>query len=247
MCRLLGFVSLDEKSVIEAAGPGFEEFAQLSARHKDGWGIATCNSLAHPTLLVEPTVAKESKAFDQATHALKTTGALVHLRRATGDLAVKEGNTHPFSYGEFSFIHNGALDPINAIDGFVDPKFFVLRRGETDSESYFLLIITEIEKFGVEGGIKSALEIIRKYSRYSSVNAMFLTPSELYVICEHYDERRPSDEETGYYDLFYKKDGSEFLVASSGWDQEGWTQLPNHNLLKVDRQTLEVTITPLHS
>ena len=246
MCRLMGFVSTEEKSLVEAAGKEFTEFAALSARHGDGWGIATCNAQEHVDLLIEPTRAMESKAFDKASHELKSNGALLHLRWATGKLAINEGNTHPFTYRDYSFTHNGALIPADAIDSFIEPKYTVLRRGETDSESYFYLIITEIEKYGVERGIQSAVEIIRKNCVYSSINAMFLTPTEFFVINEHNNERIPQGQSPDYYDLFYRTDGNEVLVASSGWTQTGWKELPNHSLLKVDRSNLALKVSDLN-
>jgi len=246
MCRLMGFVSTNEQTLVEAAGKEFAEFAALSARHGDGWGIATCNVEEHPNLLLEPTRAKESKAFDQASHNLKSSGALLHLRWATGNLAINEGNTHPFAYRDYSFMHNGALIPPESIDAFIDPKYVALRRGETDSESYFYLIVTEIVKFGVERGIRSAVNIIRKNAIYSSINCMFLTPTEFYVVCEHNDERIPKGELPGYYDLFYRVDGHEVLVASSGWTQTGWQELPNHKIMRVDRTSLEIEISDIN-
>ena len=243
----MGFVSVQEQTLVEAAGEEFSEFAALSARHGDGWGIASCNEHAHPQLLVEPTRAKESKAFDQASHNLKTNGALLHLRWATGSLAINEGNTHPFTYRDYSFMHNGALIPPESIDAFIEPKFLALKRGETDSESYFYLIVTEIEKYGVEQGIRSAIKIIRANAVYSSINCMFLTPTEFYVVNEHNFEKRPEGEPANYYDLFYRNDGKEVLVASSGWTQTGWEELPNHSLMKVDRATLTIEVTGLNA
>ena len=245
MCRLMGFVSVQEQTLVEAAGEEFAEFAALSARHGDGWGIAACNQQEHPQLLIEPTRATESKAFDQAAHNLKTNGALLHLRWATGNLAINAGNTHPFTYRDYSFMHNGALIPPESIDSFIEPKFAALKRGQTDSESYFYLIVTEIEKFGVEQGIRSAINIIRANAVYSSINCMFLTPTEFYIVNEHNDERIPHGELPGYYDLFYRNDGKEVLVASSGWTQTGWEELRNHKLMKVDRATLSIEISDL--
>ena len=247
MCRLMGFVSMQEQTLVEAAGEEFAEFAALSARHGDGWGIASCNEQEHPQLLLEPTRAKESKAFDQASHNLKTNGALLHLRWATGSLAVNEGNTHPFAYRDYSFMHNGALTPPDAIDSFIDPKFAPSKRGETDSESYFYLIVTEIEKYGIENGILSAIKIIQSNADYSSINCMFLTPTEFFVVNEHHDEKIPKGEPSDYYDLFYRNDGKEVLVASSGWTQTGWEELPNHSLMKVDRATLSIEVIGLNA
>jgi predicted glutamine amidotransferase len=241
----MGFVSLTEKSLVEAAGPSFPKFVALSGHHGDGWGIATCESGAHPTLLLEPTRAKESHAFKQAAHNLKADGTLLHFRWATGNLAIKEGNTHPFTEGDLSFIHNGALIPPDSINHLIDPQYLTQRRGETDSESYFFLILTEAKKFGLEAGIRSAIDLIRENSDFSSLNAMLLTPTEFFIINEHNFEKRPKGEPLDYYDLAYLMSGSEILVASSGWDQSGWEVLPNHRLMVVDRTTLYLSISEL--
>ena len=246
MCRLMGFVSTNEMTLVEAAGAEFTEFAALSARHGDGWGIATCNSDQSPELLLEPTRAKESAAFDHASRNLKSNGALLHLRWATGSLSINEGNTHPFAYQDYSFMHNGALDAPASIEKLVDSKYLVLRRGQTDSEIYFYLIVQQIEKHGDVEGIRSAIDLIRKNSPYSSINCMILTPSELYVVNEHHDERKPISEPADYYDLYYRNDGKEVLVASSGWTQVGWQELPNHSLMKVDRASLAIAIIDLN-
>jgi hypothetical protein len=35
------------------------------------------------------------------------------------------------------------------------------------------------------------------------------------------------------------------VVASSGWDQAGWINLPNHHVLVVDRATLNQQVLAL--
>jgi hypothetical protein len=35
------------------------------------------------------------------------------------------------------------------------------------------------------------------------------------------------------------------LVASTGWNQPGWTVLPNHFMLVIDRDSFAVEVVPL--
>jgi hypothetical protein len=65
------------------------------------------------------------------------------------------------------------------------------------------------------------------------------------VVNEHHNERIPSTEPADYYDLFYRNDGKEVLVASSGWTQTDWKELPNHSIMKIDRTSLAITIIDL--
>ena len=239
----MGYVSTEEKSLAEIAGSSFDEFAALSSKHCDGWGIASENSRTETIeLAVEPTQADHSDKFKELTHGLKSDGALLHLRWATSGLSVKEGNTHPFIYGKYSFIHNGGVVPADSLDPYVDPALLELARGETDSEKYFYLIITEIEKHGEVAGILSALNIIKTNLYSSSLNAMILTPDTFYIVSEFHQDRRPKGEPDDYYDLFYRKDENGFLVASSGWNQAGWTPITNHQLLEVNRKSFGVVI-----
>ena len=239
----MGYVSSEEKSLEEITGPSFAEFAALSSKHCDGWGIASEDKHTSTIqLAVEPSQADHSERFKELATELKSDGALLHLRWATSGLSVKEGNTHPFIYGKYSFIHNGGVVPADSLDPYVNPELLTLARGETDSEKYFYLIITEIEKHGEVAGILSALNIIKTNLYSSSLNAMILTPDTLYVVSEFIQERRPKGEPDDYYDLFYRKDENGFLVASSGWDQIGWTPIRNHQLLAVDRKSFEIKV-----
>ena len=42
-------------------------------------------------------------------------------------------------------------------------------------------------------------------------------------------------ENTDYYHLKYTKDKAEVVVASYGWNQDGWEEIPNGSVLVVDR------------
>jgi hypothetical protein len=48
-----------------------------------------------------------------------------------------------------------------------------------------------------------------------------------------------------YFDLAYRATHDAVVVASSGWPQEGWTQLPNRHVLVCDRDTLRTSVVPL--
>ena len=245
MCRLLGFVSNDEHTISEIAGANFETFSALSAKHGDGWGVASIDNHSHTNLIVEPTRAKESAKFAEVTSSLKSDGALLHLRWATQGLQVNEGNSHPFTFGDISFMHNGDIKPAASLDPFVDPELKSAMRGDTDSERYFYSIISASKKSNL---IEGALEAVRKIKEklfYSSINAMLLTPDKYIVISEHNNDRIPEGEGPDYYELYYRKDEKGILVSSTGWDQSGWTLIPNHSMAVIDRKSLAVEVISL--
>lgn len=241
MCRLMGYVSEQDYSISEFAGSHFSDFAALSSRHCDGWGVAKLESGAEsPALVVEPSQASKSAQFKDIAENWKSNGALLHLRWATAGLSVKEGNTHPFTHGEISFIHNGGVMPSTAMDTFIDADLFGQMRGDTDSERYFATIITNIRKVGLIDGVIDAVRLIREKCDYSSLNAMLLTPHQMIIINEHNTNRVPKGEAADYYDLYYRKDSSGVIVASNGWDQSGWKLIENHRALLIDRTSFEI-------
>lgn len=246
MCRLMGFVSNEKTTFPEIAGSHFSEFVALSSIHCDGWGVATIDHEEEKAHLVRAAeMAHTSSQFDSAIAASRADGGLLHLRWATAGLPVSENNSHPFVYEDFTFIHNGSIYPPNAVDAFIDPAFSWLITGETDSERYFYLMLTMIKHHGFVEGVQKAVNTVKENADYSSINAMVMNEAQFVVVSEHDPARKPDFGLADYYELNYRKDQAGVLVASTGWPQEGWTRLPNHHMLVVDRHEFAIQLLPL--
>ena len=159
---------------------------------------------------------------------------------------IKEENTHPFTHKGVSFIHNGSLKEVNALDSLIDPRYFSEIKGDADSERFFYFLLTEIDKNGFVDGVKSGIEKMRKSVNYSSINCMIMNADTYIVVAEHNPERIPPIFDADYYELRYKKTSHEVIVGSSGWNQNGWELIPNHAMLVIDRKSLECEIHPLN-
>ena len=246
MCRLLGYVSHEKKTFDSAVGSDFSEFVTLSSVHCDGWGVATIDHDQSVARVVrQPEAAHASHKFLDAVKESISDGALLHLRWATAGLPVSENNTHPFVYEDISFIHNGATYPPAALEPLISPFLIPLIQGDTDSERYFYFVITKINELGFIEGCKAAANYIRANVDYSSINAMIMNEKQWVVICEHHTDRAPDWAPDDYYELKYKSDALGVLVASTGWNQPGWTVLPNHYMLVIDRDSFAVEVMPL--
>jgi len=242
MCRLMGFVSSHPETFAVAAGGNLSVFIELSAIHCDGWGISALDHRATSVQLNKAAeIARTSSNFISVIENTCTDGALLHFRWATAGIPVSDTNSHPFTHDGYTFIHNGAIYPVDALNLYISDQFRQFILGDTDSEMYFYFLLTEIKKFGLIEGIKSALSIMRKID-YSSINAMILTDTKFITICEHDPERKPSWASDGYYDLYFKITETDVVVASSGWNQHGWERLSNHQILVVDRLTLATEV-----
>ena len=244
MCRLMAFSSCKTTSLPSFMGDSFQEFIQLSNVHHDSWGLALVES-GKSTITKKVETAAASKEFNEVINSASGMGGLLHFRWATPGLPVTYNNAHPFSFQDISFIHNGALSPYDAVAYLVAPQFAALKTGDTDSEQFFLFVLTEIEKFGFVDGVKSAITTIKSDFQYSSINSMIMSSDFLVVTSEFDPAKIPSWAEPEYYELRYRLDSEGIAVASSGWDQEGWTLLQNHQMLIFNRSTLEVEIINL--
>jgi predicted glutamine amidotransferase len=212
---------------------------KLANDHGDGWGLATSKDLYK-----EPVAATKSSHFSQEISRHSSTGALLHFRWATPGLAINQENTHPFQRNGISFIHNGALLPGNQLDSYINPQLLNEVQGTTDSEKYFLYLLTEIAKLGFIEGITSALSFMKNHITYSSINSMVMNDEFFVVACIYDPERIPDHfkNQLDYYFLKYIQRHGEVIVGSSGWNQSDWQDIPNGSILVVNRSTLNCEI-----
>jgi len=237
MCRLLGFSAENSSTLPQLLGQELDNFVALSQIHCDGWGYAHVeHSSTHAENFREPIPAIDSAHLKEQI-STPTDGALLHFRWASKGLDVKESNTHPFTYEGITFIHNGSFRPFDNLAPYISDKYKKLIQGETDSELYFYFLLTEIDKHGFLPGITSALRFIKANIDHSSANMMIMNKDFFVTACRYNQDRIPElfKKDVDYYELRYKEIDGSVVVASSGWDQTGWTKLDNDTLLIVDR------------
>jgi predicted glutamine amidotransferase len=260
MCRLLGYCSRDAASVAELLGTeSFRAFTSLSDLHGDGWGMAWYAG-SRPASWKSPARAGREPEYDKLAWQPLGDLGLLHLRWATPGLPVIDVNTHPFQYGDYAFAHNGAIHPQDRLPSMLPPELEASLGGTTDSERYFLLIMSRlVERDGdMVSAIADAASDIGERFLPNSLNAILMSPDKLYAVSWFYPERIPAaklrelgvcrtDEIDAYFDLAYQATGDSVVVASSGWPQPGWTALENRHVLVVDRETLKTEVLPLRS
>ena len=237
MCRLLGFCSKNSSTLPQLLGQDLDKFVALSQIHCDGWGYA---HIEHASTTAEkfrePIPAIDSPHLTEQINT-PTDGALLHFRWASKGLDVKEVNTHPFTYKDITFIHNGSFRPFDILAPYISDKYKQLIQGDTDSELYFYYLLTEIDKLGFIEGIAAALKFIKENIDHSSANMMAMNKDYFVTACRYNQDRIPDlfKNDLDYYELRYKEVDGAVLVASSGWNQDGWTMLNNDSLLIVNR------------
>lgn len=258
MCRLLGYVAREPLSVADLLGRDeLEAFTALSAVHGDGWGMAW-RGPADDSLQAVTSADPASRDPDYARLAHEQLGraGMVHLRWATPGLVVSPENTHPFTEGEYAFAHNGHISPVERLEDLLEPAGRAALRGSTDSERYFRFLMQCITDRGDdEEGLTLALDVLTQEFPDASLNALLLTPAQLFAV--HINSRAPtpiqglrqlvdSDDELPhrhtdeYFAMDFRVTRDAVHVISSGIDPQGWTPVPENTAASVDLSTLEI-------
>ncbi|MFC5338857.1 class II glutamine amidotransferase [Leucobacter denitrificans] len=257
MCRLFGYVSHERTSPVKELGEeDFEEFTSLTRVHSDGWGMAWRDP---ETKRIEvrrsPLRADNDPEYAKLSTQLHSKAGFVHLRWATGNLAITQENTHPFLDDNMAFAHNGNIEPISQLEELLTADSMSRLRGATDSERYFQLIRQCVEATGDERqGVTQALRILMHHFPNASLNALLLTSTHLFAI--HVNSRADSPQDkvralfespdavparhgNEYYAMDYRHDSSGFTVISSGITRTGWTAAATDAAAIIDLETRE--------
>lgn len=244
MCRLLGTVSRTPVTLDEVLGDGRSAFLALAVQHGDGWGHA-CSSASGLRLRKAPESALGSSELAALAADQPAEAALTHLRWATLGLSVQTANTHPFSDGVVAFAHNGSVQPPQALDALVAPALRGRLAGDTDSERYFLAVLSRMAEGAdaAEALATTVGDVLRSGAQVHSLNAMVLTPDALLAVCSH-DPGSYADPD--YYPLLYRRIGDTVTVTSTGWtDAAGWSTVANGQMLVVERGSLHTALVPI--
>lgn len=257
MCRLLGVISVTPGDLPGQLGADLSRFAELSETHCDGWGIAYWNAEDDLVTAKHPEPAQGSDRFHAAVAAARTDAALLHLRKASKNMANLMDNTHPFIAGDLAFAHNGYLSPLSALDELVNKVGARPSVGGTDSERYFNLVLASLpgdgadqngaDQDGAVQALHQAAELIADAAEVVSLNCLLLTRDALYASAR-YDEKvvLARGEELANYELRYRITPHHVAVASSGWSQPApWAPLRNGEILEVRRRDLRTSVHSL--
>ena len=239
MCRLFAWSAPTALTLDEALGSDRHHLIKLSELHRDGWGMAWQDEVGVVRLIRDELPAFESSAFRNSATSIPSRAAIVHLRWATEAMQVCIPNTHPFikegPQGSIAFAHNGGLPRGPALDALIDADLLESLEGDTDSERFFAALVTQGRRS--HGDMVSAFaNTVRELEafNYSSLNALALTSTHVYVLSKHRVERRPPGTAADYYQLIWANDGGITTAWSSGVSARTGMEIPNGSLLKID-------------
>jgi glutamine amidotransferase len=148
MCRLFGFRSVINSQVHRSLVSADNALGVQSERHPDGWGVAYYIGDS-PHLIKSSDQALSDQLFHRVSGVVSSQTVLAHIRKATHGTQ-SPLNSHPFQYGRWIFAHNGNLknyaEHHSEILTRVHPQFRRFVLGDTDSEVFFYLLLTHMQR-----------------------------------------------------------------------------------------------------
>jgi predicted glutamine amidotransferase len=111
----------------------------------DGFGIGWYGEGSVPALFKSIEPAWNDRNLRELATQIRTRLLFAHIRASTGT-PVQRSNCHPFRYGEWLWMHNGAIADFHIVKRdlmlAIDPSLYADIDGSTDSEVFFFLALT---------------------------------------------------------------------------------------------------------
>ena len=146
MCRLFGFRSVIHSQVHSSLISADNALLNQGFKNPDGWGVAyyIYNT---PHIIKSTQSAVDDSLFKKVSGIVSSQTVLAHLRKATQG-SLSSLNTHPFQHGHWVFAHNGNIKNFNDIQdqiiSLTHKEFLKFKLGDTDSESLFYYLLSQI-------------------------------------------------------------------------------------------------------
>jgi len=199
--------------------------------HGDGWGIA--GYLGDWTVHFGRSAgdaADETEAYEKATAkavASKSKIVIAHMRSASAG-TVNIENSHPFTYKEWIFCHNGTVEDAKKLE-LAKYKY----EGDTDSERLFKYLIDRLHNKPLKefpALIRDAVNEIKNVCKCTSLT--FLLANGKYLM-----GFRDYSEDENYYTLYYShSSGHSFSFCSEPLPGFDWSPMANGELIVCDKE-----------
>tara|TARA_R110000868_G_scaffold158036_4_gene385906 strand:- start:74146 stop:74991 length:846 start_codon:yes stop_codon:yes gene_type:complete len=196
MCRFVSYIgkplqlseviAKPKDSLIKQSQAARESLYELNG---DGFGVAWYK----PKLTEQPGLYKSiepawnDENLNSLAHHMSSSCFLAHVRAATAG-SLSRYNCHPYTYKQYSFMHNGSIEGFRHLKrdmiNMMPEELFLNIKGQTDSEHFFHLLLTTLlqtKKPDFIKAIKTTLDIVAELQakyKVKKANAINLVLSD---------------------------------------------------------------------
>ena len=259
MCRFVSFLSKQpvvlervlispNNSLIKQSKAAREEDITLNA---DGFGIAWYNRSIDPYPGVYKSIqpAWNDENLHHLATKIRSSCFLGHVRDSSIG-SVNTYNCHPFTYENFSFMHNGNIDGIkllrrSILESLSDIVFDNIK-GQTDSELFFAIILdymqlnsTEISWEVMQDAVLHSINKInsmqKKLPGTNNMKLNIVVSDGEQMLATRYNSSTTDLAPSLYYCTKENSKSGEVLIASEPLDDYsvGWREVPTNHFVNV--------------
>lgn len=230
------FVTTPRLSLVAQSRRCREARSEINA---DGFGVGWFGERSRPGVFRDIRPAWSDENLASLAHQIRSPLFLAHVRASTGT-ATTRANCHPFTVGNWLFMHNGQIGGWERlrrrIEMRIPDELFEHRSGTTDSEAIFLLMLAHGLDRDPAGACRAVLSLIANEMQMAGeteplkFTAAFSDGRSLFAVRFSTDEAPPT--------LYTRHcaDHGGTLVVSEPLDEvrDGWIAVSPQSLLVVD-------------
>lgn len=207
------------------------------ATQGDGFGLGWYGERETPGVYHEVMPAWSDENLRSLCAQVRSGLFFAHVRAATGG-GIARQNCHPFRHGRWLFIHNGQIGGYarlrRVLEARLPDELYEQRRGATDSELLFLLIVARLQAGAeAEDAVRAVLAEALAAMRERGIEEPLRFAAALADGQQVWAFRWASD--SGAPSLYLKPQRGGWAVASEplGDDAEAWVAIPQGQVVHL--------------
>ncbi|MEM1284546.1 MAG: class II glutamine amidotransferase [Pseudomonadota bacterium] len=244
MCRLAAYLGSPiplGRIIVEPAHSLLDQSQHATeaklAVNGDGFGFAWYDDNPEPGLYRDVLPAWSDGNLPSLCRMVRSRLFLAHVRASTTG-ETSRVNCHPFVHEGWSFMHNGQVGDFASIRRPLEAKLtdslYMARRGSTDSELLFLLLLTHGLKDDPHAAILAVLDLLRAHSVYGAgrdavrLTCVFSDGKTIYAFRHASDDRCPT-----LYVQATREGGWTLASEPLDGDASNWAEVPTETLITL--------------
>ncbi|MEX2454029.1 MAG: class II glutamine amidotransferase [Rhodospirillaceae bacterium] len=214
----------------------------------DGFGIGWYGTRGQPGLYRDILPAWNDDNLREVAEQVSSGLFFAHVRAATGGSATSRANCHPFRYGDWLFMHNGAIGDFASLrrelDLAIPDHLYRHKAGTTDSETIFYLLLANGLERDPGAAFATTVDMVLGAMRAHGITSPFrfaaiATDGERLVAVRYSSDRQSP---SLFYGLGAAGSGESIMILSEPADQDTghWAEVPESSLVFAGDGALHV-------
>ena len=226
----------------------------------DGFGLGWYAGKPQPGLFRDTRPAWNDDNLRSISEQIASPLFFAHVRASSGTATMRP-NCHPFRHERWLFMHNGHIAGFERIrrdlENLIEPELFLHRRGTTDSEAFFYLLLSNGFAADPEGALVTTTRLVRDVMAAAAIDgplrltAVATEGSKIIAVRYASDGEPPSLFHGRCVDVLTEfgieeealMDETAFLILSEPLDDvtEHWVEVPASSLLVASGDKIVVS------